>query len=125
MKKLNFILPHGTYPFDVMVSIGETEAEVKKRLLRYYEKHKVDEIEIDKSNTCQGRAIMLESNQSILWLRKYPKSHIDYGYLQHEIFHLVEMLFERIGIKLCRKSAEAFAYQVQFLTENIYKKLNR
>lgn len=119
-KALNFIVQYKVYPFDVMVSIGETDTDLEKKLV----KHVVtDRIDLTHSPTQQGRCIMFTGNQTLIRLYRYPTTASDYGHLQHEIFHAVTFLFDVIGIKLCHDSDEAFAYLIDYLTANIYERL--
>ena len=43
--------------------------------------------------------------------------------LTHEVFHAVEFLFERVGIKHSNDSSEAFAYQIKYLMGSILEKI--
>lgn len=118
-KSLNKIIPLVIYPFDVMVSFGESDEQLAKVL----NKHGFDltDVDIAHKEGREGRCTMLHSGQTVLRLYKYPKTPVQYGYLQHEIFHAVEFVMERIGMKLCRKSDEAYAYLIQYLTTEIHK----
>lgn len=116
MKKC-FVVDHGTYPFDVMVCIGMSHDEVLSRLKkRGYEpdKDEADGIRMDGV----GRTCMLKSGATVLQVRTN-----NHGQIAHEIYHAVEFLFDRIGVKYKMTSSETWAYQIQFLTDEIYKKL--
>ena len=125
-KSMNFIVPFGTYPFDLMVSIGQDDDQLGKVLDRY------DLTEDDirdcqyTSPTCQGRYVLFSTNGSFIRLRKVPKTAYDYGILSHEIFHVVAGFMQRIGAKLkVGTSDELYAYLIQHITEQIYKRLGR
>lgn len=123
-KKLNFIIPLVIYPFDVMVSFGETNEEIDKHFKKY--NLSADDISMATitSRTVQGRTVMFSSNQTLIRLINYPKSFKDYGNLQHEIFHAVTFVMDRIGMKLVvEESDEAYAYLIDYLTVEIYKKI--
>lgn len=118
-KSNNFIIPLVVYPFDVMVSLGETDEQLKSKLKPFG---------VSWSDDMQcigiGRFCMNEKNQSIIRLKHYPKTPQDFGCLQHEIFHCVTHLLNRMGMKLILlKSDEAYAYLVGYLTEQIYNKI--
>jgi len=125
-KKINFIANHGSYPFQVMVSIGESVDDLEKQLI----KHNIPEDEVApqiehlrKNYTNQGRTIMFSGNQTVLWIRNWPKAPLDYAVLSHEIFHSVDFMMYKVGLKLNRGSDEAYAYQIQYLTEQIYSRI--
>lgn len=71
-----------------------------------------------------GRTLMLRSGQVILRLENRKRKEDFRATLSHEIFHVVEFLFYRLGIGYSEKSSEAFAYQIEYLTGSIYEKLN-
>lgn len=123
-KSKNFIIPLVIYPFDVMVSLGETNEQMDKQLDKY--KLSSEDLELAALNhdTTQGRAVMFQGNQSLIRLRKIPVTNADYGNLQHEIFHCVTFIMFRIGMPLeINKSDEGYAYLVGYLTKEIYSKL--
>lgn len=120
MKYNNFIVPLVVYPFDVMISLGQSDEELKKNLLKY-------NIEWDNSMKCAGRGsfILLPKNQTIIRLSNYPETCEDYGFLQHEVFHCVTMILDKIGMKFIpRKSDEAYSYLIGYLTTEIYERIS-
>lgn len=123
-KKLNFIVPLIVYPFDVMVSFGESNEEIDKHLKKYGLTSDDVSLATYTSKTVQGRTVMFASNQTLIRLNQIPKTDIEFGNLAHEIFHAVSYIMHRIGMPLkIKKSDEAYAYLISYLTEEIYKKL--
>ncbi|HQV54299.1 MAG TPA: hypothetical protein PLX17_02240 [Chitinophagaceae bacterium] len=123
-KKLNFIIPLVIYPFDVMVSFGETNEEIDKHFKKY--NLSADDISMATitSKTVQGRTVMFSTNQTLIRLVKFTGTPKDYGNLQHEIFHAVTFVMDRIGMKLVvEESDEAYSYLIDYLTVEIYKKI--
>lgn len=122
-KKLNKIINLVVYPFDVMISFGQTDDELKKALDRY----KLNESDIDNAmfgsnKTSQGRAVTFSNNASLIRLRHFPVTSSDYGNLAHEIFHCVTFIMETIGVKFdLNVSDEAYAYLIGYLTKEIYE----
>ena len=120
--KLNKIISYEVYPFDLLVSFNESDEEFKSKLKEFEIEFEDDVIlSFDNIKSNRGRTIMLSSGQSILRLNFFPKTSTEFGILQHEIFHCVEFLFDRVGMKLSFKSDEAYAYLIQFLTIKIYE----
>lgn len=118
-KCLNFIVPLIVYPFDIMVSIGQSDDELKKSLSKTKTKWKdVMKCEGD------GRFVLNLDNTSIIRLRKYPSTPTDYGTIAHEIFHAVTFILDRVGMKLkLFSSDEAYAYLTGYITEKVYEKI--
>lgn len=119
-----FVVSMHLYPFDVLVSIGQSNDELGPEL----DKINITTEDIKncmfENDTCQGRAVLFSTNLSFLRLRKFPSTSYDHGVLAHEIFHVVTFLFDHIGMKLkINSSDEAYAYAVGYLTEHIYEKL--
>lgn len=119
-KPINFILPLVIYPFDIMVSLGQSDDELKASLKEWGIEW--DEI-LEMAPTGLGRTAMLDGNQTVLRLTNVPVSVTDYGTLAHEIFHAVAFIMDRVGMVLCRQSDEAYAYLIGYVTKEIYKRI--
>lgn len=123
MKKQHFIVHHGTYPFDILISIGHSDTECCKIIERKTGyKLNQDERKAIKL-TGNGRTAMIEGSQTVMRLALVKTKVQFHSLLAHEIFHAVEFLFDRIGLKYSLDAGEAFAYQIQVLTYQIYSKL--
>ena len=124
MKSHNFIIPLVVYPFDVMVSIGQTDQELKKILKKHGVNTKSGLWKYGKNGV--GRAVVFETNQTLIRLPRVPKTPKELGSLNHEIFHAVTFIMHRIGMKLivC-KSDEAYAYLIGYLTEQILIRIKK
>ena len=121
-KTQNFIVPLVVYPYDLMVSFGQTNGELKKTLNKYDIGNGEDWAW--ENSQQQGKMCINELNQGILRLRTVPSTPEQYGYLQHEIFHYVMIILERMGMKYKSLiSDEAFSYLIQYLTTAIYSKI--
>lgn len=118
-KSLSFIVPLGVYPFDVLISFGQTDEQLKKVLAKY-DAEWSDKMKV----TGDGLFFINEKNQSMIRLKSIPVSDIEFGNLQHEIFHATTFILDRVGMKFkLLTSCEAYSYLAQFLTVEIYKKL--
>lgn len=119
----NFIIPLVVYPFDVMVSIGQEDWQVKKLLDKYNVKYEDNDAwRIDEDVCCKARTVRFESGQILIRLKQLD-SCVEYGIMAHEVFHAVEFLFDRIYIKHSLECGEAWAYLIGYITQEIYKKL--
>lgn len=121
----NFIIPLHVYPFDIMVSIGESDKELLPKLKRYgVSKESLDSDVWQLSDTCKGRGTLFVCNRSLIRIAEPPKSPHGKGLLAHELFHVVDFILRRIGIELGDDSFEAYAYLIGYLTEQIYKRIH-
>ncbi len=123
---LNFIVPMGTYPFDLMVSIGQNDMQLAKVLDNY--PLTVQDIEGVRytSERCQGRYCLFSTGASIIRIRQIPRTAYQFGNVAHEIFHVASAILDHMGMKLeILVSDEAYAYLIGHLTEQIYERLNR
>lgn len=118
-----FVINHGTYPFDILICIGSKHKEIVKKLKKVG-------ITLDEEETemlwmkGSGRTVMLKNGVTVLRVDFEKNKAIFHSVLAHEIFHAVEFLFDRIKLKHNQDiSGEAFAYQIQHLTKQIYDKL--
>ena len=108
------IIPYQIYPFDVIVSYQTLEG-IKKTLRGLLPDDIHDEL--DELDHCtDARTIMFSGGQTVIWFNKDPS----YGLISHEVFHAVTYLMDRIGVTLSPSSDEAYAYAVQYLTNEIY-----
>jgi len=121
-KSLNFILPLVVYPFDIMVSFGQTDKEVIAALNKYGITDE-DELKLVTLNGV-GRYCMFSNNASLIRLWTYPEYAEDYGTLAHEIFHAVTFILDKTGMDIQLKvSDEAYSYLIGYITTQIYKRL--
>jgi hypothetical protein len=121
--KINFIIPLKVYPFDVMVSIGESNKKLRKRL-KAYGVCKADRYSDiwHLSEVCHGRGVFFGCGRSLVRLKKAPKTANQKGILSHEVFHVADFILRHIGIRLSEDSHEAYGYLIGYLVEEIYKK---
>jgi hypothetical protein len=119
-----FIIKLGVYPFDVMVSIDETDETILKRLIRYGNTKEESEELLNLAETVRGRCVMLPSNQTVIRLKTLPKKYDMMSVISHEVFHATAFILDKVGMKMeLFTSDEAYAYMIEFLTTEIYKKL--
>lgn len=121
-KSLNFIVSLIVYPFDVMVSLGETDKQITDKLKKIGITDKEELAAVVMKGI--GRYCMFNNNSSLIRLWNYPEFAADYGTLAHEIFHAVTYILGETGMEFRLKTSdEAYSYLVGYLTTEIYKKL--
>lgn len=125
MKPIMQIIPCGTYPFDVLVCVGVSHKKAKDRVKELlgdlWEQNKSAFDDFGKDS--KGRAALFSNNGLFLFSRRLPSDSFYAGVLSHEIFHCATFLLSTVGIPLVKETEEAFAYQIQYLTQKIYEGL--
>lgn len=72
-RNINFLVPLQVYPFDIMVSIGETDEQLAKSIKKFgLNIDDIDEI-VNLPSTVKGRTLMLGTNQTFIRLLNKPK----------------------------------------------------
>lgn len=119
-----FTIPAGTYPFNVLICVGDV-GEFKKHLLTTgYSEHLI-ETQMGDPKDSEAMAIDLGDTYAI-WFSKYENTPFSNSVVAHESFHLTEMIFDAIGITHSPiYSSEAFAYQIQYFVNLILEELNK
>jgi hypothetical protein len=119
-----FIIKLVVYPFDVMVSIDESDEVLLKRLEKYGNSPDDCMELMDLSDTVRGRAIMLPSNQSVIRFKTISDKSELLSCISHEVFHITTFIMDRVGIKFeLMVSDEAYAYLHGFIFLQICKKV--
>lgn len=120
----NFVIPLVVYPYHVMISVGESDTELIKRVKKYgvTKEDLVSGMALDFIE--HGRFSMLPGNQMLIRVREYNSTPDWYGTLQHELFHCVEFFMRKLRMELHDHSGEAYAYLIQYLTTEAYKSLS-
>lgn len=114
-----FIIDCKIYPFQIMVYFGKDKKPLYKELAKYkgLAKSSIKGLK-------EGKTMMFPTGQTLIWLKRKPQSINDLAILNHEIFHCTCFILNRCGIQMSKKSDEAFAYLIQYLTEQIYNELD-
>lgn len=127
-RQMTHNIPLHIYDHDVLVSIGDTNAQLQKAVMKYTNPDILDDLKNDNSifhfkKKEKGLTVHYqESGVTIIRLMNRPKTPQQYGSLNHEIFHAVDFIFRRIGLSLTEESSEAYAYAIGHLTEQIFEK---
>ncbi len=115
-KYITFTLKGDTFDMDVKVIITEDVAFATK-----YVKENLDSTV--KFEDFDARAISFPTNDGkspIIWMATAE----DKGVIAHEIFHTALNIMYWTGMELNSETEEAFAYEVQHLTNSFYNQVN-
>lgn len=119
-KGHSFLISYEVYPFDVLVSVNQTDDEVEKLLKKKLPDDQYNEIATVFKHNSNARTIMFSGGQTFIRFNEHP----GHGLIAHEVFHAVNYLFDRIGITLSDDSDEAWAYLIQYLMYKITNNIN-
>lgn len=128
---ISFIIDLVVYPFDILVSIEQSDKDFMRDIRKNIPPNCLKEFEKDSSilnlrETTNGRTISLESGETIIRLKKWPITPRDSGIVAHEILHAVTFILWRMGIHFeIEKTDEVYAYLIGYITQKFYEKLQK
>lgn len=130
-KHVSFVLHVPLYGVQCLVSLGQTDEELQERLDAHKEDLngtlKVKKFSLKKTkkrSAADGVLVRSKKRGPVLRMANFPETPYDFGVLQHEIFHLVFHILDKLGFELTHSSEEAFAYLQGYITEQIYLVIN-
>lgn len=128
MRSNNFIIPLIIYPLDVMVSVGETDDQFKKGIMKFPPsvlQDLKDQLIFALPDNVKGRTVLLTTGgQTVIRIKDAIRCLEDVGTLVHEIFHATTFVLHHIGMDLkINVSCEAYAYLIEYLTNRIFERI--
>jgi|APSaa5957512535_1039671.scaffolds.fasta_scaffold04975_4 hypothetical protein len=110
------IIQLNVFPYDVMVSFGNSVEEIKKELTKYkVELDEETEGYLKKSGV--AHTVKLPNRAVLIYFVEKPT----YGVIAHEAFHAVWMILATMGVEPSVESEEVYAYMVEYLVNEILK----
>lgn len=121
MAKHLFVVSNDNYDMETLISIRCSTEDV----VAWLEKNTNEEISEDfvEAIECKGVArTVVHENLSVICFSEWEETPYHLGILAHEVFHLTEMTFSKIGIPHCvDHSSEAYAYFIGSMYKKIYE----
>lgn len=118
-KGKNFIIPLVIYPFDILVSINETDDHIRE----HFKKYEIEEGNFFEGRITTARTLQFETGQTII--RFYTWESCTMATVAHEIFHAVTLILDRVGMPFdIEKNDEAYAYLIGYVTQEFYNVWN-
>jgi len=110
------IIPIDIYGHDIVVSVGQTDKdlyeEIKENISKkQFKKYIANQTAIATTHKLATGGILIRFKDDI----DNP------GIVAHESFHAISFLFNKIGIRFCYESEEAYAYALSYLINQILK----
>lgn len=124
-KKALFLIDYKVYPFNLLVSVNQTKKELADSLVRSFKQGTPEEyINGPLAGDYAARTLGFEGGGYIIHFPNLDECSECFGTIAHEVFHAVELLFDRIDIPHSRGvSSEAYAYLIGYITSEIHKNL--
>lgn len=125
MKPTHFIIRLVAYPYDIMVSVDETDESLLKTLMSYGNSKKDCKQIMGFCDSKElGRYCMLPSAHSVIRIKTQEDKFKTMGIVVHEVFHAVTFILNRMGLQLkLYTSDEAYSYLMEYVSTEIFKKL--
>ena len=110
------VIPIDVFGHDVVVSIGQSDEDLYEEI-----KENISKKKFDKKMTNQKSIATTFKLKTGCILIRFKDDIDNPGIVAHEAFHAIVYLFEKIGIEYAYESEEAYAYTLEYLTNQILK----
>ncbi len=110
------VIPIDVFGHDIVVSIGQTDEDLYEEI-----KENISKKKFDKKMTNQKSIATTFKLKTGCILIRFKDDIDNPGIVAHEAFHAIVYLFEKIGIEYAYESEEAYAYSLEYLTNQILK----
>ena len=110
------VIPIDVYGHDIVVSIGQTDNDLYEHI-----KENISEKKFDKRFSNQKSIATTFKLKTGCILIRFKDDIDNPGIVAHEAFHAIVYLFDKIGIEYAYESEEAYAYALEYLTNQILK----
>jgi len=119
----HFLINLDVYPFDVLVSINQTDDQLKKVMRTLNVAKEIIDTMPTMSETSKGSTLMLPTNQTIIRLKTLTNKHEFMAIIAHEALHATSFILNKVGIPFDQEaSEEAYTYLMQRICYIIYQK---
>lgn len=110
------IIPLDVYGHDIVVSIGQSDEDLYEEIQENTSKKDFDKYMANQKSIATTHKLRTGSI-----LIRFKDDINNPGIVAHEAFHAIVFLFKKIGIEYCYESEEAYAYALEYLTNQILK----
>lgn len=110
------VIPLDVFGHDIVVSIGQTDEDLYEDIRGNISKKKFNKIIANQTSI----ATTYKLKTGCILIR-FTDNIDNPGIVAHEAFHAIVYLFEKIGIEYAYQSEEAYAYTLEYLTNQILK----
>lgn len=110
------VIPIDVYGHDIVVSIGQSDDDLYEHI-----RENISEKKFNKTIANQTSIATTFKLKTGCILIRFKDNINNPGIVAHEAFHAIVYLFEKIGIEYAYESEEAYAYALEYLTNQILK----
>lgn len=130
LKNKGFSIPLGIYPYTIFISFGSLdnfrtifkEDEFAKEI----SEEEIKDILFHFEGDYAARTLQLNNGNILIHFKHlyYSSSNtFMFNTIAHESLHATEMILDRIGMKLNKKTDEAYCYLNGYIVEQIFKEI--
>ena len=119
MKNIFKVIKGTVYPFDVLVSINQTDDEFYSEI-GHLSNDDLESAFLNLNETVLERSYITKNNVSIIRFMNLDKENLSNGLISHEALHITSYILKTVGIDFSFKTEEAYAYLLQYIVDNIY-----
>lgn len=119
MKNIFEVIKGTVYPFDILVSINQTDDEFYSEV-SHLSDDDLESVFLNLDETVLARSYITKNNVSIIRFMNLDKENIPHGLISHEALHITSYIFKRVGIDFSFETEEAYAYFLNYIVDNIY-----
>ena len=119
MKNIFEVIKGTVYPFDILVSINQTDDEFYSEVSHLSDDN-LESVFLNLDETVLARSYITKNNVSIIRFMNLDKENIPHGLISHEALHITSYILKRVGIDFSFETEEAYAYFLNYIVDNIY-----
>ena len=119
MKNIFEVIKGTVYPFDILVSINQTDDEFYSEVSHLSDDN-LESVFLNLDETVLARSYITKNNVSIIRFMNLDKENIPHGLISHEALHITSYILKRVGIDFSFETEEAYAYLLHYIVDNIY-----
>ena len=119
MKNTFKVIKGTVYPFDLLVSINQTDEEFYSEVAHLSDDD-LESVFLNLDETVLARSYFTKNNISIVRFVNINKQDIPHGLISHEALHITSYILKRVGIDFSFETEEAYAYLLHYIVDNIY-----
>ena len=124
MKNIFEIIKVTVYPFDVLVSLNQTDEEFYSEV-GHLSDDDLEDVFLNLDETVLARSYFTKNNISIVRFVNIDKDNLPHGLISHEIFHITTFILNKVNIKFSFETDESYAYLLHYLIDEVYEILTK
>lgn len=122
---MNFITTVGSFFYDVVFILEPYTKKTKKWLKENVaSEERAKTIHFNLKNeevTFAGRVYIFEDGTLVVYCPNFDFSHVEFGILSHEIFHVAGEILRRKNIPHVEETEEVYAYVIEDISRQVFK----